>query len=210
MAQPFMASLAGTAVEFLETAVIAYAIVRAGYPREALSALVLGHALVFALAAFLFPLHGLFPVFWMRLTAALFLTAMGLHWSVKSIIRLHAHKRPQWAEDPLGKVHVTALASAGIAFSPFVFLVMLKSSAIEAAEIVLLVLPIAAASAAWNQVLWGVAAGIAAVSITAVILHGQLKRIPEVKFKLAVGLILSVLGLSWLVELYRDYAIQPV
>lgn len=206
MLQPFIASFTSTAVEFFETAAIAYAIVRAGYPREALSALVLGHVLVFVLAIFLFPLHGYLPIFWLRLVAAVLLTSMGLLWSLKSLRRLLAHERPRWAEDPLGKMKVAPATSAMPVFSLFVFFVMAKSSVVEAAEILLVVFPVAAASAAWNQVLWGVAAGIAAVSAVTLALHGQLKKIPEVKLKFTIGLVLTALGVSWLVELYGDYA----
>ncbi len=207
MFQPFIASFTGTAIEFFETVAIAYAIVRAGYPREAISALILGHVLVFVLAIFLFPLHEFFPVFWLRLVAAVLLTSMGLYWSFKSLRRIQAHERPRWVEDPLGKVEVTPAVATATAFSPFVFFVMGKSSVIEASEILLVVFPIAAASTAWRQVLWGAAAGIFVVSVTAWVLHGQLKKIPEVKLKLVIGLILSILGISWLWELYRDYAI---
>lgn len=203
--QPFLASFTGTAVEFFETAVIAYAIFRAGYPREMLSALLVGHVLVFAAAVVLFPLHAGLPIFWLRLLAALLLTAMGLHWTFKSLVRLRHHRRPAWAEDPLGKTGISPVASAAVAFSPFVFFVMLKSAAVEAGEILLVVFPVAAASRAWDQVLWGVAAGIGLVSVALLIMHGQLRKIPEVKLKLAVGLLLSALGIAWLVELHGAY-----
>lgn len=206
MIQPFIASFAGTAVEFLETMAIAYAIIRAGYPREALSALVLGHALVFALAVFLVPLQEVLPIFWLRLMAAVLLTAMGLHWSIKSLKRIRAHQRPRWVEDPLGGLRITPSTSATTAFSWFVFLVMAKSSVIEACEILIVIFPIAAANAAWGPVLFGAVSAIAAVAIITVTLHGQLKKIPEVKLKLIIGLLLTALGVFWLAELYSDYA----
>ena len=206
MIQAFIASFTGTAVEFFETAAIAYAIVRAGHPREALSALVLGHALVFGLAIFLVPLQEVFPIFWMRLAACVLLTSMGLHWSIKSLRRMRNRQRPQWVDDPLGKVGVAPAVVATTAFSPLVFFVMGKSSIVEASEILLVVFPIAAANSAWSAVIWGVVAGISAVSLATWMLHGQLKKIPEVKLKLVIGVILIALGVSWLVELYRDYA----
>lgn len=203
--QPFLASFAGTAVEFFETTVIAYAIARAGYPREALSALVLGHAAVFAFAVLLVPIQDVLPVEWLRLLAACLLTTMGAYWSLKSLRRLRAHQRPRWVEDPLGKLGV-APAAVAQAFSPWVFLVMAKSSVIEASEILLVAFPIAAATGAWPQVLAGVVAGIIGVAAVAWALHGRLKRIPEVKLKLACGLVLTALGVLWLVETWRDYA----
>lgn len=204
MLEPFVASFMGTAVEYLETVVIAYAIFRAGYPREAISSLVLGHALVFALAVFLFPLHGLFPLFWLRLLAAVLLTSMGLHWSLKSLRRVWSDRRPRWAEDPLGTVRVAPAGAVTSAFSWFVFFAMGKSSVIEAGEILVVIFPIAAATAAWTQVLWGVAAAMVAVSAMALAIHGRLRSVPEVKLKLVIGIVLTVLGASWLWELYLD------
>jgi uncharacterized membrane protein len=199
MLHAFLAAFTGTAVEFFETAVIAYAIARAGYVREALSALILGHLLVFALAVLLVPVHGALPLTWLRLAAALMLTAMGLHWTQKSLRRWLAHQRPRWAEDPLSAVPLPAAASA--AFSLVVFVVMLKSAVIEAVEILIVVFPVAAATSAWGPVLLGVACGIVAVAIGALLMHGQLERVPEVLLKLWTGVLLLALGLWWLVEL---------
>lgn len=207
--QPFVAAFSGTAVEFFETVAIAYAIIRAGYPREALAAVVLGHLAVFVLALFLAPLYTALPLWWMRLAAGLLLTAMGLHWTQKSLRRLWAGRRPRWAEDPLGKLKVQPIAAevgpaGAVAFSGFVFLVMLKSSVVEAGEILLVVFPVAAAHAAWTPVLLGVAAGIAVVTLIAIALHGQLKKVSEVKLKLVIGLLLTALGTLWLVQMFLE------
>lgn len=202
MVEPFVAAFTGSTVEFLETAAIAYAVVRAGYPREALSALVIGHALVFVAGVFLFPMQQLVSVFWLRLVAATLLTSMGAYWSFKSFRRVLADRRPRWVDDPLGRVQVSPAGGAALAFSPFVFFVMGKSSVVEAAEILIVVFPVAAATSAWTEVVLGVAAGIAVVSIAMLALHGQLRKIPEVKLKLAIGLVLTALGVSWLWELY--------
>jgi len=203
MGPAFAAAFTGTAIEFFETLVIAYAIVRAGYAREAWSAVVLGHALVFGFAWLLFPLRDVLPLQWLRLGAALLLTAMGLHWTQKSLRRLIKGRRPRWAEDPLAKLDIRPAAAAA-PFSWWVFLVMAKSSLVEAGEILIVVFPIAAATTAWWAVGAGVAAGIGAVCLLALLLHRQLKQVPEVKLKLAVGLLLSALGLSWLVELSME------
>ena len=201
----FAAAFTGTAVEFFETAVIAYALARAGYVREALCALVLGHVLVFALAVLLVPMQGALPVTGLRLAAALMLTAMGLHWTQKSLRRWRANSRPRWAEDPLGAVRIAPPASdaagSAVAFSAAVFAVMLKSSAIEAVEILIVVFPVAAATSAWGPVLLGVAGGILAVALGTWLLHGQLRRVPEVLLKLWTGVLLLALGLWWLIEL---------
>src|SRR5437762_10518243 len=106
MLRPFLTALSGTAVEFFETVAIAYAIVRAGYPREAISATAIGHVLVFIAAIFLWPVHQFIPVFWLRLVAATLLTSMGAYWIFKSLRRRLSGLRPRWVDDPLGKLHV--------------------------------------------------------------------------------------------------------
>ncbi|ENO13090.1 hypothetical protein J057_16870 [Marinobacter nanhaiticus D15-8W] len=199
MTQPFLAAFSGTAVEFFETIVIAYAVLRAGHAREALGAVVLGHAVMFMLATAFFPLYRVLPMDGLTLLAALLLTAMGLHWTQKSLRRMARQERPRWATDPMGKVNVAEATTYGFSF--LVFAVMLKSSLIEAAEILVVVVPVGAASQAWSQVILGVSTGIAVVSLAALVLHGQLRKIPEVKLKLAAGLLLGALGVSWLVEL---------
>ncbi|MEM6984930.1 MAG: hypothetical protein AAF499_00195 [Pseudomonadota bacterium] len=163
MTPTFFASFGGTAVEFFETLVIAYAIVRAGYPREAILATVFGHVLVFALALTLVPVHTTLPVFWLRLAAALMLCAMGGYWAFKSGRRLLAGERPGWVDDPLAKVAVEPAVARALAFSPWVFLAMMKSSLIEAGEILLIVFPVAAGSGAWAHAIWGVVAAIVVV-----------------------------------------------
>ncbi|MGH8444835.1 MAG: COG4280 domain-containing protein [Solimonas sp.] len=206
MLPTFAAAFTGTAIEFFETVAIAYALLRAGYRREAIAGVVAGHVLVFAAAALLLllPIRAELPVVWLRLVAALLLTATGAYWSWKSWRRLRRHQRPRWVDDPLGKVGVTDAAPAA-AFSPFVLLVMTKSSAVEAGEILLVVVPVAAAAKAWPAAIGGMLAAIAVVGLAAIALHGRLKDIPEVKLKLATGLLLLAIGLVWLLEFARSF-----
>lgn len=179
--EPFIAVFSGTAVEFFETVVISYALIRAGYFRETLVAVVLGHLAVFVMAVFLAPTFHLIPVDLLRALAVLMLTAMGVYWFAKSLRLMRRSQRPQWASDPL--------AAVGVA------------PGVEAAEIAIIALPVYSATLALWEVLLGVALGIVAVSVVATLLHRRLMAIPEVKVKLVVGMILTFLGVSWLVEL---------
>ena len=200
MMRSFLTAFLGTAVEFFETVAIGYAILRAGFPREAVSAIVLGQILVFIAGIFLWPLHQYIPIFWFRMTAASLLTWMGLYWSIKSVRRLYNGKRPGWVTDPLGKVGVLP-DSTGAVFSIFVFLVMLKSSAVEAFEILLIIFPVGAASHDWVSIISGAMLAIILVSAGVWLLHGHLKKVPEVILKLATGILLFAIGVSWLLEL---------
>jgi uncharacterized membrane protein len=201
MYQPFVAAFSGTSVEFFETAVIAYAVTRAGYPREAFAGIVLGHVAVLLLTIAILPFSQYLPLAMLRVIAAVLLTSTGLYWSQKSLRRLLANRRPSWIDDPLGKFRVRPTSAIGNRFSPWVCLVMSKSSAIEAAEIMIVVLPIGIAQSAWHQVIGGVITGVVLVSIVVLVAHRQLKNVPEVEVKLMAGLILLTIGLVWLAEI---------
>lgn len=200
MTQPFLGAFMGTSVEFFETSAIAYALVAAGHRREAISATIAGHAIIVIAAIFLWPLRAMLPITWLHLLAASLLTLTGVYWTAKSVKRLLSGRRPDWVTDPLGRAGGDVLR-ATTGFSIFVFVVMLKSSIVEAAEILLVVFPIAASTGARTQIAAGVATGIATVAVVPFVLHGQLKKVPEVKLKLATGILLAAIGISWLHEL---------
>jgi uncharacterized membrane protein len=201
MYRSFLTAFGGTFVEFFETVAIAYAIFRAGYRREAILATALGQIAVFILAFFLWPALRFIPVSWFRLVAASLLTWMGLYWTLKSARRWWQGRRPSWVDKPLETIGVQHATTA--VFSLFVFLVMLKSSALEAFEILLVVFPIGAATGQWLSVITGMAAGISVVSAAAILLHGKLQKVPEVTVKLATGILLLGIGVSWLIELRK-------
>src|SRR3546814_9642458 len=115
------------------------------------------------------------PVTALRALAAALLMATGLYWSWKSWRRLRAQQRPRWVEQPLAKIGVGAESSGR--FSPFVLLVMTKSSAVEALEVLIVVAPVALAARAWPAALGGILLAITLVSILAVLLHGRLKAV---------------------------------
>src|SRR3546814_19014003 len=77
---------------------------------------------------------------------------------------------------------------------------MTKSSAVEALEVLIVVAPVALAARAWPAALGGILLAITLVSILAVLLHGRLKAVPEVRLKLATGLALLIIGLLWTIE----------
>ena len=198
--EPFIAAFAATAVEFFETVVIAYAVIRLGHWREAASAVVVGHALVAISAMSLYRLDLPLPLEALRLVAALLLLATGAYWTLKSLKRLRAQQRPRWVDDPIGKLGVDAVQLSRSAFSIGVFVVMLKTAVVEAAEIAFFVLPIASADRAGVPAILGCLAAIALVLLAARLAHRQLRDVPEVKFKLGAGLVLTLIGLIWLLE----------
>jgi uncharacterized membrane protein len=200
MNQPFVAAFSGSAIEVLETVAIAYALILAGFAREAIYASILGIAVVCVAGLLLWPVHALLPVHWMRLGAGLLLTGMGIHWAQRSLRRVIEHQRPGWVADPLGRFTLASDRPSPTGFSTLVFVAMMKSAIVEGFEVLIVAFPIAAATGAWGQVMAGAAAGLAVVLLVATALHGQLKQVPEVYIKLAIGLLLAVLGATFLVE----------
>lgn len=196
----FIASFSGTAVEVLETVAIAYALILAGFAREAIFASILGIAVVCLAGLMLWPMHALLPVRWMRLGAGLLLTGMGIQWTQKSLRRVIEHKRPGWVANPLGRFTPTAGPASPTGFSRLVFLTMMKSAIVEGFEVLMVAFPIAAATGAWQAVAAGGAAGLTVILLATAALHGQLKKVPEVYVKLVTGVLLMVLGAAFVAE----------
>lgn len=194
-----VAAFAGAGVEFVETAAIAYALGRAGYPREALLGTVMGLLVVAVPAIFLRPLFALVPLHLFRLVAGALIAGTGLSWVVKSIVRMRRHRRSGWIAAPLGRF--TGAGSASPAgFSSLHALVMTKSAAVEGFEVCLIVFPLAMATGAWMSALSGTLAALLAASGLVFLLHGKLHDVPEVSIKLWTGVLLSAIGLYWLWE----------
>ncbi|HJU06281.1 MAG TPA: hypothetical protein VJ692_14125 [Nitrospiraceae bacterium] len=194
-----IASFAGTGVEFLETAVIAYALVRTGYPREALLGTILGSLLVVIPAFFIWPLFRLIPVHIFQLAVGAMLLWLGLSWCIKSIRRKLHRQRPEWMENPLG-AYQGHLEPIPARLSYFNALVMTKSAAVEGFEICLIVSALALASGAWVSALAGTLVALLATVGLVVALKGKLQSVPEVSLKLWTGVLLSVIGMFWIVE----------
>jgi uncharacterized membrane protein len=195
----FIASLAGTGVEFLETAVIAYALARIGSVREAIIGTVLGSLLIAFPAYFAWPWLARIPVHIFQCSVGVLLLWLGGSWTVKSIRRKRHKQRPGWVNNPLRAFHGGG-ESDRKRFSPFKTVVMTKSAAIEAFEICMIVSALAVASEAWSAALAGMAVALLGTGCVVVVLKGKLQHVPEVDFKLWTGASLSMIGLWWLYE----------
>ncbi len=132
--QVFVASLAGTGVEFLDTAVIAYALARIGSVGEAIIGTVLGNLLIALPAYFAWPWLARIPIHLFQCGAGVLLFWLGGSWFIKSIRRKRHKQRPGWIDDPLRRFP-SCSESGGTRFNFFTTLVMTKSAAFEAFEI---------------------------------------------------------------------------
>ncbi len=193
----FSASFLSAGIEFFETAAIAYAIARAGFPREAVSGTAAGLTAVFGISVLSWRSLQRIPLHFFQGCVGVMLAAVGASWIVKSIRRKQRHQRARWISDPLREDKFELQTNR---FSVLNLALMAKSAAIEGLAVAIILVSIGVASRAWVEV---TAAGFAAlaVTITAVmLLHGRLRRIPESSIQLCTGAVLFVLGAFWLLE----------
>ncbi|HWF62444.1 MAG TPA: hypothetical protein VN666_19340 [Nitrospira sp.] len=197
--QVFVASLAGTGVEFLETAVIASALVRTGSVGEAILGTVFGNLLIALPAYFSWPWLARIPIYLFQCVVGVLLLWLGGSWLIKSVRRKRHKQRPGWIDDPL-RGFPSRSESGGTRFNFFATLVMTKSAAIEAFEICMIVSALAVVSGAWGSALAGMAAALLGTGCLVIAAKGALQHVPEVDFKLWTGVLLSSIGLWWLYE----------
>lgn len=197
--QIFVASFAGTGVEFLETAVIAYALARTGSVREAIIGTVLGNLLIAVPAYCAWPWLARIPIHLFQCGVGVLLLWLGGSWLITSVRRKRHGQRPGWVENPL-RGFPNSSESGGTRFNFVTLLIMTKSAAIEAFEICMIVSALAVGSGAWGSALAGTTGALLGTGCLIFIAKGKLQHAPEVDFKLWTGVLLSLIGLWWLYE----------
>ena len=201
--QVFVSALLGSGVEFFEIVAIAYALASAGHAREALRGTVLGLLVVTAAALALGPRLSLVPLRPLQVVSGVILLWLGAKWTLKSVRRLATGGRAGWVQTPLRGEQAAALqatAPGDRKFNHLSFVAMFKSTALETFEVALVVVILGLGSGAWTEALAGAVAALVAVVAVVVVLHGRLKRVPEVHMKLGAGLLLLTFGTFWFGE----------
>ncbi len=193
------ASFISAGIEFMETAAIAYALGKTGYPREAIIGTILGTLLVLIPAVFVWPLFRLIPIHFFELAVGVMLLWLGLSWCMKSIHRKLHHQRAGWIQDPL-RGYKRYIETTPTRFSYFTALIMTKSAAIEGFEVCMIVTAMALASGNWLSALVGAFMALLATVSVVFSLHGKLQRVPDVSLKLWAGVVLSMIGMFWVYE----------
>lgn len=194
-----LATLGTATVEFFEAGAIAYAIARSGYLFEALWGVATGLVGVGLLsAAFSSSLQAI-PLHWLQIAIGLVLVWFGWGWTKKSVLRQAQGKRAGWvADDPLAAEGIALEPARGFSYGNF--LVMTKSAALETFEVALAVVALGSASGAWTEALLGAGLALVLAAGATLLLHGQLRRVPDVVIKLSAGVLLLAYGSFWLGE----------
>ena len=194
----WLASTAGAFVEFLELAVIAYAIARSGYPREALWGSIAGIVGIVTISLPFSRFLQLIPLHFLQIAIGSILVVFGLRWAQKSIRRQVKNTRAGWmSDDPLDAEDIV-LDDRPTNFNFLNFWIVTKSSLLETLEIVLLTIGLGLASQAWYEAVTGAIAAFILSIILAIVLHNYLRNVPEIFIKLSTGILLSSLGTFWL------------
>jgi Ca2+/H+ antiporter, TMEM165/GDT1 family len=211
-----IAAIGGAAIDFLEIAVIAYAIARSGYRREAIAGSIFGVLLVGIIAI---PFGGVLrsiPLNWLEIIVGITLLWFGWRWVNKSIKRLAKGKRAGWmSDDPLAAEEIV-LDGQNLGFNQLNFWVMAKSAILETFEVAILIVTLGLASGAWYESLAGTAIALVFAVVIVTVLHNYLLNVPEVLIKLGSGILLGSLGTFWLGEglgfdwLFGDLAIAAI
>jgi Ca2+/H+ antiporter, TMEM165/GDT1 family len=198
--QILVAAMGGAAIDFLEIAVIAYAIGRSGYPREAIAGSMFGMLVVAAIAIPCGGILGSIPLNWLEILVGITLIWFGWQWVNKSIKRLAKGKRAGWmSDDPLAAEEIV-LDEQNLGFNQLNFWVMAKSAILETFEVAILVVTLGLASGAWYESIAGTASALGLAVAIVTVLHNYLLNIPEVLIKLGSGILLAALGTFWLGE----------
>ena len=195
----FVGALGGASVEFFETAAIAYAIARSGYRREAIWGTVTGLVIVGLATALLGKGLQRIPLHFLQSVIGIVLLWFGWGWVKKSVMRLALGKRAGWVSDLLGSEGIV-LEAKSRGFSRLNFIVMTKSSALEALEVAIVLITLGLASGAWYEAILGAGLALLLTVALVAVLHGHLLQVPEVLLKLGAGLLLMAFGTFWLGE----------
>ena len=84
-------------LEFLETAVIAYAIARSGYRREAIAGCLVGISIVAVAAVTLGKSIQVIPLNWLQIVTGAILLWFGWGWAQKGVQRQASGRRAGWS-----------------------------------------------------------------------------------------------------------------
>ncbi|MBD2302229.1 COG4280 domain-containing protein [Nostoc sp. FACHB-87] len=196
----FLAALGSTSVEFFEVVAIAYAVGSSGYVREAIWGSIVALITVLSVALALGTELHLLPLQPLQILIGGLLLWFGWGWAQKSVRRLAAGRRAGWINDDVLEKEGIVLEQESVGFSKLNFLIMTKSVALEALEIVVIVMTLGLASSAWSEAITATGLALLLSLVVVVFLHQYLVKLPEVLIKLGAGIMLSAMGTFWLGE----------
>lgn len=196
----FLAALGSTVIEFLEIVAIAYAIGSSGYVREAIWGSLVGLIMVLSVGIILGNGLQFLPLKPLQILIGALLLWFGWRWMQKSIRRVATGKRAGWIDDHVLEKEGITLDPKFTGFSYLNFLIMTKSVALEALEIVVIIITLGLGTSAWYEAIAATGLALLLSLALVILLHQYLVKLPEVLIKLGAGIMLSAMGTFWLGE----------
>ncbi|MEM9245422.1 MAG: hypothetical protein AAGA67_06730 [Cyanobacteria bacterium P01_F01_bin.153] len=198
-------------LDFLEIVVIAYAIARSGYKREAITGCIFGISIVAIAAVALGTNIQVIPLHWLQIVTGAVLLWFGGGWAKKAVKRQVRGRRAGWMDDDPLTAEAISLDTDQQGFSVSNFVVMAKSAALEAFELAVIAITLGIASNAWYEILGAIGLTFIGSIVVVLALHTYLLKVPDVLIKLSTGILLLSLGTFWLGEgLGWDNSKMPV
>jgi uncharacterized membrane protein len=192
-----------SAVEGVEALTIVLAV---GVTRGWRSALIgVGVALVVlaAVSAILGPALTLIPIDALRLVVGFLLLVFGLQWLRKAILRASGYKALH-DEAEIYEREVAAARTQGrdvrAGLDWYAFTLSFKGVLLEGLEVIFIVVTFGATTNQVGLAAIGAAAAVLLVTVTGIVVHRPLTRVPENTLKFGVGLLLTTFGTFWATE----------
>jgi uncharacterized membrane protein len=151
--------------------------------------------------ALLGPALTLLPLEALRVVVGFLLLTLGLQWLRKALLRsagyipLHDEERIYARE--VEEASGVAWSGDRRHFDPYAFTLSFKGVFLEGLEVAFIVVTVGAAHGGFALPIIGALAALVAVTVTGLIVHRPLSRVPENTMKLAVGLMLVTFGTFW-------------
>jgi uncharacterized membrane protein len=165
----------------------------------------IGVALVIlaAISAILGPALTLIPIDALRLVVGGLLLVFGLQWLRKAILRASGYKSLH-DEAGIYEREIAAARTQGrdirAGLDWYAFTLAFKGVLLEGLEVIFIVITFGATAHQVGLAAIGAGAAVVLVTITGVVIHQPLTRVPENILKFGVGLLLSSFGTFWATE----------
>jgi uncharacterized membrane protein len=192
-----------SAVEGVEALTIVLAV---GVTRGWRSTLIgVGAALVIlaAISAILGPALTLIPIDALRLVVGALLLVFGLQWLRKAILRASGYKALH-DEAAIYEREVVAARTQGrdvrAGLDWYAFTLAFKGVLLEGLEVIFIVVTFGATTNQVGLAAIGAGAAVVLVTVTGIVVHRPLTRVPENALKFGVGLLLTSFGTFWAAE----------
>jgi len=151
--------------------------------------------------ALLGPALTLLPLSALRVVVGFLLLTLGLQWLRKSLLRaagyIPLHDEDRIFEREVREVEAVKWSGDRRHFDGYAFTLSFKGVFLEGLEVAFIVVTVGAAHDGFLLPIIGAVVALIAVTVTGVIVHRPLSRVPENTMKLLVGLMLTTFGTFW-------------